>query len=128
MPTLSVGKWFNPYWEFVYKVQAVHCTDLLLALTQCCTINMVLFTQTLCSGLINFFAPYKENRRFDIVPFAVLVEHLFVKATSRLQSMQVSRHVTVSQNVSILTLNTKELSWMTIWWFAVVFRMMESAV
>ncbi len=60
--------------------------------------------------------------------FAVLVEHLFVRATSRLQSMQVSGRVTVSQNVSILTLNTKELSWMTIRWFAVVFRMMESAV
>ena len=35
--------------EFVYKVQAAHCTDLLLVLTQCYTINMVLFTQTLCS-------------------------------------------------------------------------------
>ena len=41
MPTLSG--------EFVYKVQAAHCTDLLLVLTQCYTINMVLFTQTLCS-------------------------------------------------------------------------------
>lgn len=49
MPTLSVGKWFNPYWGVRLQGTGGSRTDLLLALTQCCTINMVLFTQTLCS-------------------------------------------------------------------------------
>lgn len=104
MPTLSVGKWFNPYWGVRLQGTggSLHGFTSLLLIKK---------TVVLTSFLLQ-----------------VLVEHLFVKATSRLQSMQVSRHVTVSQNVSILTLNTKELSWMTIWWFAVVFRMMESAV
>lgn len=71
MPTLSVGKWFNPYLGarlqgtggslhgfapsgnslsmIHYKYGSVHA-DVML-------------------GLINCFAPYKEDRRFDIVPF-----------------------------------------------------------
>ncbi len=69
MPVLSVGKWFNPWWGV--RAQggggAYHGfgpnADVMLHY------HYMYVHADAMVGLINFFAPYKENRKFDIVPF-----------------------------------------------------------
>ena len=70
MPTLSVGKWFNPYWGVRLQGTGGSLHGFTSGANSMLHYQYGAVHADFMFGLINFFAPYKENRRFDIVPFA----------------------------------------------------------
>lgn len=80
LPTLSIGKQFNPY--FGVRVQGMNFAGPLHTFdnngTQMIHNYYGAFHADVMFGLVNFFAPYKENRRFEITPF-VGMGGLYVK-------------------------------------------------
>ncbi len=71
MPVLSIGKWFNPWWGV--RAQggggAFHGFRPIGNDMDMLHYHYMYVHADAMVGLINFFAPYKENRKFDIVPF-----------------------------------------------------------
>ncbi len=69
MPVLSVGKWFNPWWGV--RLQggggSLHGFQNNGASMQ--HLHYAYAHADFMLGLINFFAKYKENRKFDLVPY-----------------------------------------------------------
>lgn len=70
MPTLSVGKWFNPWWGLRLQGGGGSLHGFTEDAQKMIHMHYMHLHADFMLGLINFFAPYKENRRFDIVPFA----------------------------------------------------------
>lgn len=70
MPTLSIGKWFNPWWGVRLQGGGGSLHGFTPGAESMLHMHYMHLHADFMLGLINFFAPYKENRRFDIVPFA----------------------------------------------------------
>ena len=108
MPTLSVGKWFNPYWGVRLQGTGGSLHGFTSGANSMLHYQYGAVHADFMFGLINFFAPYKIVVLTSFL-LQVSVEHSSAKVTSHLQSMQVFRHATVFQSVSISMLNTREL-------------------
>ena len=79
-PTLSIGKMFNPYWGV--RVQGTTFGGALLTFqnegTQMVQNYYGSFHGDVMFGLLNYFMPYKADRKFEIAPF-VGVGGIYVK-------------------------------------------------
>lgn len=69
MPVLSVGKWFNPWWGVRLQGGGGSLHGFQNNAETMLHIHYAYAHADFMLGLINFFAKYKENRRFDLVPY-----------------------------------------------------------
>ena len=69
MPAITVGKWFNPWWGVRLQGGGGALHGFGPGATEMLHMHYMYAHADFTFGLINFFAKYKENRKFDIVPF-----------------------------------------------------------
>lgn len=69
MPAITVGKWFNPWWGVRLQGGGGSLHGFGPGANEMLHIHYMYAHADFTLGLINFFAKYKENRKFDIVPF-----------------------------------------------------------
>ena len=67
MPTLSVGKWFNPYWGVRLQGTGGSLHGFTSGANSMLHYQYGAVHADFMFGLINFFAPYKENGLLDFV-------------------------------------------------------------
>lgn len=70
MPTLAVGKWFNPWWGIRLQGGGGSLHGFTPGAESMIHMRYAHLHADFMLGLINFFGKYKPDRRFDIVPFA----------------------------------------------------------
>lgn len=70
MPTLAVGKWFNPWWGVRLQGGGGALHGFTEGAESMIHMHYMNLHADFMLGLINFFAKYNPDRRFDIVPFA----------------------------------------------------------
>lgn len=69
MPVLAVGKWFNPWWGVRLQGGGGSLHGFQNNAENMLHMHYAYAHADFMLGLINFFAKYKENRRFDLVPY-----------------------------------------------------------
>lgn len=69
MPVLAVGKWFNPWWGVRLQGGGGSLHGFQNNAENMIHMHYAYAHADFMLGLINFFAKYKENRRFDLVPY-----------------------------------------------------------
>lgn len=69
MPTLAIGKWFNPWWGLRLEGGGGSLHGFTKNAENMIHMRYIHLHADFMLGLINFFAKYKPDRKFDIVPF-----------------------------------------------------------
>lgn len=70
MPTLAVGKWFNPWWGVRLQGGGGALHGFTEGAQSMIHMHYMHLHADFMLGLINFFGKYNPDRKFDIVPFA----------------------------------------------------------